>query len=109
MAYNEKLAVRIREKITGIKDVSEKKMFGGIAFLLNGKMFCGVLKDDLVARVNKNDSDNLLKIPNVRPMDFTGRPMKGFLYIGPKQTGTSLKLDKWLKITLDYVKSLKNE
>ena len=81
MVYDEKLAERIRIIIRKNKNVTEKKMFGGLSFLLNGKMCCGVLKDILVVRVNPIESNMLLKKPHVRPMDFTGRPIKGFLYV----------------------------
>ena len=77
MAFNEKLAERTRKALQGKGEITEKKMFGGICFLLRGKMCCGIMKDVLVARVDPKESAALLKMPGVRPMDFTGRPMKG--------------------------------
>jgi len=59
-------------------------MFGGLAFLLDGKMFCGVIKDNLMARVGPDDYEQAIREPHARPMDFTGRPLTGFVYVGPK-------------------------
>ena len=78
-------------------------MFGGLSFLCRGKMFCGLLKDDLVVRVNPEESDALLKKKHVRPMDFTGRPMKSFLYISPGGYQTEKQLSAWLKRSLDFL------
>ncbi|HLD77884.1 MAG TPA: TfoX/Sxy family protein [archaeon] len=80
-------------------------MFGGMAFLLDGKMFCGVLKNDLVARVDPADG-TLLKKPGTRPMDFTGRPMKGFLYIGPRGTKTDAALREWVERCATFARTL---
>jgi len=80
-------------------------MFGGIAFLIDGKMACGVLKDDIVLRVDPADALKLLKKPGIRPMDFTGRPMKGFLYAGPKSyAGSGFK--KLVDVSVNYAASL---
>lgn len=106
MAYDEKLAGRIRAAVKGRQGITEKAMFGGVSFLSNGKMFCGVLKGDLVARVNPDESDALLKQRCVRPMDFTGRPMKGFLYIGPRGYKTVAQLNGWVNRTLHFVSTL---
>ena len=84
MAYDEKLAQRIRPLLNRKRGVSERKMFGGIAFMLDGKMCCGVLNSDLVARLGADDCAAALRTPHVRPMDFTGRPLKGFLYVGQR-------------------------
>ncbi|MBM2846978.1 MAG: methyltransferase [Bacteroidetes bacterium] len=75
MAYNEALASRTRAALARKRGITEKAMFGGLSFLLNGKMVCGVLKNDLVVRVHPDESDALLKKPYVRPMDFTGHPI----------------------------------
>ena len=105
MAYDEKLANRIRKIISRRKGITEKKMFGGLSFLLNGKMCCGVLKDILVVRVNPKESDLLLKKPHVRPMDFTGRPMKGFLYVSTDGYKTEKQLSVWVERSIDFVLS----
>ena len=106
MAYNEKLAERIRKVVLRRKGITEKKMFGGIAFLLLGKMFCGVLKDDLVARINPEDSETLLKKDGVRPMNFTGKSMKGFLFVSSNQYKTDKKLKGWIDRCMDFVVTL---
>lgn len=106
MAYDEKLAERIRKALKGKGEISEKKMFGGLCFLLSGKMCCGILKDDLVARVDPKESPILLQKDLVRPMDFTGRPMKGFLYISQKVLQTPAQLNEWLKRCLTFADSL---
>ena len=82
MAYDEKLADRIRQAVGPRGDVTEKKMFGGLAFLLDGKMFCGIVKDDLMVRVGPERYEAALAEAHVRPMDFTGRPMNGYVYVG---------------------------
>lgn len=81
MAYNEQLAVRVRELVSETPGFAEQKMFGGLCFTVNGNMCCGVLNDDLVLRVEPDTAQRLLNGPHVRPMDFTGRPLKGFLFV----------------------------
>ena len=107
MVYDEKLADRIRKTIGKNKNVTEKKMFGGLSFLLKGKMFCGVLKEDLVLRISHDEYENALKKPNVRPMDFTGRPMKGFIYVNSNGCKSDKNLKEWVDLSLNYVKSIK--
>jgi TfoX/Sxy family transcriptional regulator of competence genes len=106
MAYNEQLAQRIRTILANDQRISEKRMFGGIAFLLDGKMCCGVMNDVLVARVSADDHAQLLKKPHVRPMDFTGRPLKGFLYVDPAAIRTSRALQAWLARSLTFAAAL---
>ena len=106
MPYNETLAERVRKLLQGKGEISEKKMFGGLCFLLRGKMCCGILKDDLVARVDPKESDSFLKKGLVRPMDFTGRPMKGFLYVSPKALEGRSQLEPWVKRCLVFAESL---
>lgn len=106
MAYDEKLAQRVRSLIVKHKGMSEKKMFGGIAFLLFGKMCCGVLKDDLVVRIGFEDYERALNKPHVRPMDFTGQPMKGYVYVGPEAIRTARSLQAWLDKSIGFVTSL---
>ena len=106
MTYDEKLSDRIRKALGCRKGITEKKMFGGLSFLLHGKMCCGVLKDILVMRVNPEDSDALLKKPHVRPMDFTGHPMKGFLYVSSGGYKTEKQLGSWVERSIDFVSSL---
>ena len=106
MAYNEALAARVRKALARQKAVTEIKMFGGLCFTLHGNMCCGVLKDDLVLRVKPEDAAKYLAMPHVRPMDFTGRPMKNFLYVASAGLKDSGSLQKWIKRAADYALSL---
>lgn len=103
MAYDEKLADRIRQAVGPRSDVTEKKMFGGIAFLLDGKMFCGVVKNDLMLRLGPVRYDDALAEPHVRVMDFTGRPMHGYVFVGPAATRTAQAIKPWLHQALAFV------
>ena len=80
MAYDEGLAQRVREVLAERSDLSERKMFGGLCFLVNGNMCCGVVRDELMVRVGPDAYDESLSLPHARKMDITGRPMKGFVY-----------------------------
>lgn len=106
MAYNEKLADRIRKVVARHKGFSEKKMFGGIAFMLRGNMCCGVVKDDFVVRVDPERYEEALAEPHTRPMDFTGRPIKGFVFVGSGGYQTDKVLAKWVKEAVDFALSL---
>ena len=105
MAYNFKLAERLRSELSGIPIV-EKKMFGGIGFLLNGNMACGVNKDDLIVRVDPEKHTTLLKKLHVRPFDMTGRPMKGWLLVDAEGVKTNKQLSSWVKEGLEFASSL---
>ena len=83
MAYDEQLADRIRQTMLAEPGLSERKMFGGLAFMLDGHMCCGIVGNDLMLRLGKDDAAQALEQPHVRPMDFTGRPMSGMVYIEP--------------------------
>ena len=106
MAYDERLATRVRAVLKGHPALVEKPMFGGLAYLSNGKMFAGILNKDLVMRVGPKENDAALKEPHTRPMDFTGRPMKGYIYVGPDGTKTAAQLRKWLARGQTFVSSL---
>ena len=82
MAYDEGLAQVLRDALTGTDGITEKKMFGGLCFMLNGNMLCGVHKDGAMYRVGKDHEDAALSLPGARKMDFTGRPMGGFIDAG---------------------------
>jgi TfoX/Sxy family transcriptional regulator of competence genes len=96
MAFDEKLAARIRTALENCNDVVEKQMFGGLAFMVRGHMACGVIGSSLMVRVDPAEAGNLLQEPAVRPMDFTGRPMRGFLYVDPPGILRSASLQKWV-------------
>ncbi|HSA59215.1 MAG TPA: TfoX/Sxy family protein [bacterium] len=106
MAYDEKLAGRVRKALARYKTVGEIKMFGGLCFTLRGHMCCGVLKDELVIRVAPERYEKSLAKPHVRPMDFTGRPLKGFLFVGPKGLKSDHSLKDWIDLGLRYVRAL---
>ena len=109
MAFDEGLAERIRDALSKTGTLPEKRMFGGIAFMLNGNMCCGVIKDDLVLRVGEAQGAQALKQPHVRPMDFTGRPMKGYIYISPDGTESDAALKTWLTMAVRFTSTLKRK
>ena len=106
MAYDEKLAERVRGAVAKRSRIEEKRMFGGLAFLLGGRMFCGVLDDDLMVRVGPARYAAALSRPNVRPMDFTGRPITGFVYVGARGVKTAASVAKWVREAVDYALTL---
>jgi hypothetical protein len=96
MAYDEQLANRIRRVFGGDREVTERKMFGGLAFLWRGRMSCGIVGGDLMVRVPLDEFDAALRKPHVRRMDFTGRPLKGFVYVSPPGFRTATALGAWM-------------
>ena len=106
MAYNEKLAEKIRAALAGTKKMVEKKMFGGIAFMVNDKMCLGVDKDDLMLRCSPEMTDELLKRKGVRPFDLTGKPMKGWLLINAEGMSAQKDFDFWVKTAIDENKKV---
>jgi TfoX/Sxy family transcriptional regulator of competence genes len=105
MAYNLKLAERIRTELEGIPFV-EKKMFGGVGFLIHGNMACGVYKEDMIVRVNPEKHMKLLKKPHVKPFDITGRPMKGWLAVEPEGCKTKKQMGTWVKEGVEFALTL---
>ena len=105
MAYDLKLAERIRSQLDGLP-VVEKKMFGGIGFLLNGNMACGVNKDSLILRINPEKQDLLLKKSHAKPFDLTGKPMKGWLVVEADGVKTDKQLSAWVKEGLQFASAL---
>ena len=106
MAYDEALAGRVREVLADRSDVTERKMFGGIGFMVGGNMCCGVQGDDLIARVGEEAHEGALELAHARPFDFAGRPSKGFLYVGPRGTATDEDLRAWVQRSLAFVTTL---
>src|SRR5688572_4046264 len=106
MAFNETLAQRIRDALKAHRGVSERKMFGGLAFMLNGNMCCGILGDELMVRVGDAGYENALKRPHVRPMDFTGRPMRGMIFVSTAGLQTRPALESWLAPAVSHAQSL---
>jgi TfoX/Sxy family transcriptional regulator of competence genes len=105
MAYNLILAERIRAELIKIPFV-EKKMFGGVGFLLNGNMACGVNKDNLIVRVDPEKHAKLLKMPHAKPFDLTGKPMKGWLVVEAEGYKTTKQLSAWIKEGVEFALAL---
>ncbi|MFY0601367.1 MAG: TfoX/Sxy family protein [Cyclobacteriaceae bacterium] len=105
MAYNLDTAERIREAMKNIPDITEKKMFGGLSFLLLGKMTVGIIKDDLAVRVISSKMDEVMKNSSVRPMDFTKTPMKEFIYVSPSGFQTEEELMNWINLGIEHAES----
>src|SRR5882757_6996264 len=109
MAYNEKLADRTREIISMThKNVEEKKMFGGLCFMVNDKMCIGVEKDRLMVRLDPARYDEVIEKEGCEPMNFTGKIMKGFVFVNEGVLGTKKKLEYWVKLAVDYNKIAKH-
>lgn len=108
MVYNEQLASKIRT-MAKRKGLTEKKMFGGMAFLLNGNLCFGVIKEDLLVRVGPERHGEVVKLAHARPMDFSGRPMKGFIYVDSEGWSKDATLKKWLDMGADYASSLRKK
>lgn len=106
MAYDETLAARTRDQLAIRDDVTERKMFGGIAFMVAGNMCCGVTADELMLRLGVEAAEEALDEPYVRPMDFTGRPLKGYVYVSSGGLGTDAELGRWIDRALEYVTEL---
>ena len=105
-AFDEGLAERIRGALDEQAGVSEKRMFGGIAFLVKGHMSVGIVQDKLMVRVGPESYDRVLRERYARRMDFTGRPMKGFVYIVPAGYESDADLQRWVNLGVSYVASL---
>lgn len=106
MAYDEGLAARIRESLEGISDIGEKKMFGGLAFMQGGHMFVGIVGESLMARVGPHNYEKTLRLPHVRVMDFTGKPMKGYVFVDPKGYENDKDLARWVERCREFVAGL---
>jgi hypothetical protein len=101
--YDEKTAERIRSVLAGRADVVEKRMFGGLCFMVNGQMCCGLAKTDFMVRVGKDGYEDALAQPHTRPMDFTGSPLAGMVYVAPAGYETTTALRKWLGRGIAFV------
>jgi TfoX/Sxy family transcriptional regulator of competence genes len=105
MAYDDELAQRIRDRMAAAAGVSEKKMFGGLAFLTSGNMTVGVQGDDLIARIDPDGMDAALAEPGVRPFDMTGRPMRGWILVASDGLSDD-DLERWIDQARRYVATL---
>jgi TfoX/Sxy family transcriptional regulator of competence genes len=106
VAYDETLAERVRDLLSTRPDVGERKMFGGIAFMVGGNMAVGVTGDELMVRLDPADGEKALAEDGVRVMDMTGRPMKGWILVSPDRTADEVGLAEWVEAGADYAASL---
>ena len=106
MAYDDALAERVREQLAAEPAISEKAMFGGLAFLLEGNMAVGLSGDELMVRVGADASDDALARPHTRPFDMTGRPMKGWILVAPEGVAEDDDLAAWVARGVDFARSL---
>jgi TfoX/Sxy family transcriptional regulator of competence genes len=106
VAYDQDLAHRVRIALTGAPDVDTRLMFGGIAFMVGGHMACGVIGQDLMLRLGPEATQRALREPNVRPMDFTGRPSGGMVYIGADGIRDPSDLKRWIGAATAFVATL---
>ena len=106
MAFSEALAERIRQRLARRKNVEEKKMFGGVGFLLNGNLLVGVWKESLVVRLGPDEGDEALKQPHVKEFDITGRAMKGWVLVEPGGVEGDDQLADWVQRAVKFVANL---
>jgi TfoX/Sxy family transcriptional regulator of competence genes len=106
MAFDPGLAQRVRDMLADRKGVTERRMFGGLAFMLHGNMFIGVLGNELMVRVGPARHREALALQHVRPMDFTGRPMKGYVFAGEPGLSDDEQLERWISWSAGFVSTL---
>lgn len=108
MAFDERLTQKVRDLLSTEDRISEKKMFGGIAFLLNKKMCCGVDGNELIVRVDPTKHDSYVRLKNVREFDLSGKKsIHGWIIVTPEGLNSKSKLQKWIFTSLAFVKTLK--
>ena len=106
MAFDEGLAERVRDALREQREISERRMFCGLAFMYRGHMFVGILGDTLMARVGPDQTSDALRRPGARKMDFTGKPMKGYVFVSPDAVESDSALERWVAQCLAYAGSL---
>ncbi len=106
MSYDDHLADRIRRAFGGRGEVTEKAMFGGLCFMIDGHMCIGIVGDDMMVRVGPDEYDRALEQSHVREMDFTGRPMRGYVYVEPEGCSTVKSLRRWVDLAVRFVRTL---
>lgn len=102
MAYDEKLSDRIREALQDVPNVEEKNMFGGVCYMVDGKMCIGVVKDEMMCRIGEERQEEALHKPGCREMDFAGRPMKGYVYVNHEGMKTQPDFNYWIDLCLAH-------
>ena len=106
MAYNEGVAQRVREAMQEVYDIAEKKMFGGLAFMVRGNICCGIVRSELMLRVGPEQYEEALELPHARKMDFTGKPMKGLIYVAEEGFEDDSDLEMWVNRALRFIDTL---
>lgn len=106
MGYDEGTAERVRTILGNAPGLTERRMFGGISFMLDGNMCCGVVNKDLVIRVGRDQYDDALRETHARPMDFTGHPLTGFVYVSPNGYESDTTLEQWIHRGVSFVRTL---
>jgi TfoX/Sxy family transcriptional regulator of competence genes len=106
VAYDPELAIRLEKLFARRRGLSQKAMFGGLGWLLHGNMCAGIWKDSLIARVGPEDYDAAVREPGVREFDITGRPMTGWVMVGPESIETDVDLQGWVERSLRFVRTL---
>ena len=106
MVYDKGLAQRVREILEEDPAFAEKKMFGGICFLLFGNMVCGIIKEDLIVRVGADRYADMLKMPHTKKFDLTGRPMKGWVMVLSDALDSDEELNEWVQQAVSFVRTL---
>lgn len=106
MAYDAELADRLRSALSDQEDLTERKMFGGIAFMVGGHMCCGVATEDAMLRVGPDAYESALAEPHAREMDFTGKPLRGYVYVAPEGLASERDLKAWVEKAVRFVRTL---
>jgi TfoX/Sxy family transcriptional regulator of competence genes len=107
MAYNERLADRIRERLANLPNIEEKTMMGGLVFMVNEKMCIGIIKNEMMCRIDRDLHEKVVEMPGCRTMDFTKRPMLGYVLIDETGMKTNKEFDYWINLALDFNKFAK--
>jgi TfoX/Sxy family transcriptional regulator of competence genes len=104
MAFSEHLADRVRRVFEEkkVQNIVEKKMMGGLTFMVNDKMCIGIVKEDLMVRLNPDLHDEMVQKTAARTMDFTSKPMRGYIFVAPEGVDTDLDLESWIQLALDF-------
>lgn len=108
MSYNEQLANRIRESFANLPGVEEKQMMGGLTFMVNGKMCVGIIKDEMMCRIDPGFHEKAVEMNGCRTMDFTKRPMPGYVMVDETGMKTNKEFDFWINLALEFNKIAKS-
>ena len=106
MAFDETLAKQVRKHFDGRRDFVEKHMFGGVCFMIRGRMCCGIIDSSLMVRLDPDVADRVADQPYVRPMDFTGKPMRGYLFVDPEGIATPKALKSWVDRCVTHIETM---